>query len=522
MKIHDVIQGTPEWLALRAEHNTASEASAMMGASKYQSRNQLLAMKKTGITPEINPAMQALFDKGHAAEAAARPIAERMMREELYPVTGTDGDKLASLDGMTMIGDRIWEHKLWSESLAESIRADKLEPHYYWQLEHQLLVSGADEVVFTTSDGTEENYVEMVYKPVAGRREQLIEGWAQFDKDLADFVPTVKATAIGAAPETLPALRIEVTGMVTASNLDQFKTHAMSVIESINTDLQTDQDFADAEKTVKWCKDVEDRLALAKQAALSQTATIDDLFRAIDEISESTRQTRLKLSKSVTTRKDELKLERVMAAGKAFDEHILALTETAGIVPSTSRPDFGGAIKGLRSLDSIDDKIHSTLSNAKAEATTLANTLIVNLRAIDELAKGHENLVRDRAELAYKSADDAKAIIAGRIAEAQAAIDRAVQAEAERNRLRQEAIERAAQEAAAVEQARIDAEAAKVVIAEIKAEAGFTEIEPTAAPVKQARPTAEQIINLVASIYKVSVETARGWINQINSMEKAA
>jgi hypothetical protein len=373
---------------------------------------------------------------------------------------------------------------------------------------------------------------------VAGRREQLIEGWAQFDKDLADFVPTVKAAAIGAAPESLPALRIEVTGMVTASNLDQFKTHAMSVIESINTDLQTDQDFADAEKTVKWCKDVEDRLSLAKQAALSQTATIDDLFRAIDEISESTRQTRLKLSKSVTTRKDELKLERVMAAAKAFDEHILALTETAGIVPSTSRPDFGGAIKGLRSLDSIDDKIHSTLSNAKAEATTLANTLIVNLRTIDELAKGHENLVRDRAALAYKSPDDAKAIIAGRIAEAQAAIDRAVQAEADRNRLRQEAIEREARQreeakarAAEMEALRLadervriekaECEAAmRVQVAEIKAEAGFTEIEPIAEPVK--RPTAEQIIDLVASTYKVSADTARSWINQITNMEKAA
>lgn len=66
--------------------------------------------------------------------------------------------------------------------------------------------------------------------------------------------------AVGKTPDALPALRIEVTGMVTASNLEQFKAHSLAVFAAINTDLQTDQHFADAEKTVKWCGEVEDRL----------------------------------------------------------------------------------------------------------------------------------------------------------------------------------------------------------------------------------------------------------------------
>ncbi len=56
------------------------------------------------------------------------------------------------------------------------------------------------------------------------------------------------------------------------------------MFSAINTDLQTDQHFADAEKTVKWCGEVEERLEAAKQHALSQTETIDALFRTIDEI----------------------------------------------------------------------------------------------------------------------------------------------------------------------------------------------------------------------------------------------
>ena len=73
----------------------------MMGASKYQTRTELLAAKKSGIAPEVTGSQQFIFDKGHAAEACARPIVEKLIGEELYPIVGTDGNLLASLDGAT-------------------------------------------------------------------------------------------------------------------------------------------------------------------------------------------------------------------------------------------------------------------------------------------------------------------------------------------------------------------------------------------------------------------------------------
>ena len=51
MKIIDVTQGTPEWHAVRAEYFTASEAPAMMGVSKYQSRSDLLLQKNYFLLP---------------------------------------------------------------------------------------------------------------------------------------------------------------------------------------------------------------------------------------------------------------------------------------------------------------------------------------------------------------------------------------------------------------------------------------------------------------------------------------
>ena len=78
MEIINVIQGSPEWAAARAMHFCASEAAAALGLSKYTTRAELLRQKATGITPEVSPQQQRIFDAGHEAERAARVHAERI------------------------------------------------------------------------------------------------------------------------------------------------------------------------------------------------------------------------------------------------------------------------------------------------------------------------------------------------------------------------------------------------------------------------------------------------------------
>ena len=76
MKIHSLIQGTPEWRAHRTNHFNASDAPAMMGCSPYETRTQLLHRLKTGVGPEVDAATQRRFEDGHRFEALARPLAE--------------------------------------------------------------------------------------------------------------------------------------------------------------------------------------------------------------------------------------------------------------------------------------------------------------------------------------------------------------------------------------------------------------------------------------------------------------
>ncbi|MNJ43904.1 hypothetical protein D3C77_389300 [compost metagenome] len=315
-----------------------------------------------------------------------------------------------------MLGDTLFEHKLWNEKVVAQIRSGELEPHYFWQLEQQLLVSGAERVIFVCSDGTPEKFAHIEYRPVAGRREQLVAGWAQFEEDLGSFeVQAAKVEVIGAAPDQLPALRIEVTGMVTASNLDAFKSHALQVFQSINTELKTDQDFANAETTVKWCSEVEDRLKAAKEYALSQTESIDVLFKAIDDIAAEARRKRLELDKLVKSRKETI----VMDSAKALQDHIDQINATLGGKIRMPRvpADFAGAVKGKRTVDSLNEAANSELARAKIEASRIGDLIRTNLVSLNELAANHKFLFHDAQELVLKANDDLVALIKVRISE---------------------------------------------------------------------------------------------------------
>ncbi|MCE1010177.1 YqaJ viral recombinase family protein [Pseudomonas monteilii] len=483
MKVHNVQQGTPEWHALRSSYFTASEAPAMMGASKYQTRNDLLALKKTGIVPEVTPQQQAIFDRGHATEELARPLVEEMIGEELYPIVGTSGNLLASMDGATMLGDTLFEHKLWNATLAAAVQAGELEPHYYWQLEQQLLVSGAERVIFVCSDGTRDNFVHMEYRPVAGRREQLVAGWAQFEEDLGAFeVKEAKVEVIGAAPDQLPALRIEVTGMVTASNLDAFKAHALEVFGNINTELKTDQDFADAEKTVKWCSEVEDKLKAAKEHALSQTESIDALFKAIDDIAAEARRKRLELDKLVKSRKDSIRTEIVMDSAKALQDHIDQIDATLGgrIRMPKVHANFAEAIKGKRTIDSLTEAADSELARAKIEASRIGDLIRLNIASLNELAANHKFLFHDAQDLVQKANDDLVALIKVRINEHE-------QTEQKKRDDAELARQQAEQQAAQQEQAQPQVQEQQATEPVAKAEPA-----PAATPITSATPAAQQ------------------------------
>ena len=448
MKELDLVQGSQEWLDTRAKRFTASEAPAMMGESKYMSRSELLKQKATGLVPDVSEMLQSIFDKGHTAEDNARPIAESITEEDLYPTTAVcDNDTyLASFDGITMLGDVVWEHKLWNLDLVRAVQFEDLPPTYYWQLEQQLMVSGAEKVLFMCSDGTEDNMVYMWYFPVDGRREQLIAGWNQFAIDLSSYeLPESPATVIGAEIKDLPALVINIEGKVLSSNLDVFESKAMAVISAINTDLQTDQDFADAEKAVKFCTKAEKDLKDTKEKILSQAADIDIITKSIDRIAASTRETRLHIAKLVKNEKDSKRAAIVIAAKQAFHDHMQSIQSgLSGVTLPLVDADFAQAIKGKKTLTSIQSAADDELAKAKIEANANAEIIRKNLTSLSELASEHKFLFSDHAMLLLKDNSDLINLIKARISDHENA--EAARLEAQRIQMEADAKAKAEQE----------------------------------------------------------------------------
>lgn len=551
MNTVNLVQGSPEWMAHRANFFNASDAPAMMGVSPYKTRSDLLKEMATGIRPEVSDAQQELFSEGHRCEALYREIAEQIVGEELFPVVGTEGKLSASFDGLTMSEDVAYEHKLLNAELRTAFddidtvapeyretQAGRLLPMAYQvQMEQQCMIGGCGRVLFAASrwsrNGELEEERHCWYYPNAELAAKIEAGWEQFEKDLAAYEPPVaEAKPIGRTPETLPALRLEVTGAVTASNLSEFREHALAVFAGINRDLTTDQEFADAEKTVKWCSEVESRLAAAKEHALSQTASIDQLFKTIDDISAEARRVRLDLDKLVTRRKVEIKESIVVGARGAYVAHINALkAETGGAWTDLGMPDFAGAAKGKRSVASIQDAADTLLANSKITADAAAKRIRANIAYFDEAIKGHEALFADRLGLVVKQIDDLRLVVDTRISKHKAdeqakeeatreRIRREEQAKAERDAAAKVAAEKAEQEAAARAAQAVAAPTTSPAPASVRTAppaqrqpAPVTQLTPRQHP---PRPTDADIIAALVSHFEATEDEVIGWLCELD------
>jgi predicted phage-related endonuclease len=360
-----------------------------MGASKYTSRSELLRLKKTGVAGEVDAATQRLFDAGHAAERAAMPIAERIIGETLYPLVGTsevDGlPLLASLDGATIEGDVIWENKLLNAALVEMIEAGELSWHYWAQLEHQLLVSGAERALFTASDGTEAGTKHLWYVSYPDRRAAVLAAWKQFHADLAGFELKPATVSVAAPPMAhLPAVSVQMNGALSVvSNLAPFGDALRAFVARIPARPNTDEEFALTEAACKRLKDAEDALNAAESGALASISDVELMRRMVGELRELARVTRLAGEKMVKTRKEEIRGEILHSAQASLDAHAAALNDRLGSpwLPRTIGP-FSDAIKGLKSVDSIKNAADTALANAKIAASARADLLERNRKAL--------------------------------------------------------------------------------------------------------------------------------------------
>jgi predicted phage-related endonuclease len=498
MQTHDLQQGSPEWLAYRASARNASDAAAMNGCSPHLTRTVLLQAMHLGMRAEVGPLQQRRFDKGHAIEAAKRPVAEAIVGEDLYPVVGSaevDGVELsASFDGLTLMEDTNWECKSLNEDLRvalphagpEGNDAAALPKCYRIQMEQQLAVCGGTRVLFTASDGENDDR-HCWYYPDPALRAEIVAGWKQFDTDLAAYVLTeVKEMPKAEVTLSLPALFIHAKGEITTSNMKEYGEALAKRLADVRAiQLMTDQDFSNAKESAKLLRENIQQAKLAKDAMLAQTVTVGEAARMIDTWCEDMRLTALKLEQDVEREDKAKKAAMITMAKAAYEQHIEALkADTGGSWILLVAPDWASALKNKRNFASMQDALDTMLANAKIVADESARKIRAATTCIDEEGKGYEFLLADRLALIAKPVDDLRVLIRARITEHQAVEQRRL--EASRERIRREEQERADREA----RERVEAEQRAQREQEAARQAEEQRAQQAAAAAKPAQPPA--------------------------------
>lgn len=468
MKTVNFKQGSPEWHAHRANHFNASDAPAMMGVSSYKTRNQLLHERKTGITTEVDAATQRRFDAGHRFEALARErIAENIINDELYPCVGVEWKLSASFDGLTMDGSIAFEHKTLNAKLKACTKSEDLHEEYHIQMQQQLIVSGASKCLFIASKwDDDDNLIDSVkfwYESKPNLAQAIKDGWAQFEKDLAEYVPAIAAVeAVIVEPVMgLPMVSVQVAGELTASNLKDVTPIFDEFLSNSITKLETDEDFAKAEAQAKVARAAAKQCLAVNEQVIGQMLSVSEVTRIMTHYAERLNASALLQEKAVKEQKEFKKTIAKSERDALYAAHIAALNAELSPVSielsSTDKPDFVSAMKNQRMLESVFNKLDTELARAKIAADAVARKVRANLSYLNENASEYRFLFNDLQQIAQKDEADFSALIKVRVStheEAQAAKLEAERAQMQREE--QAKAERVAQEKLAVPQAQPD------------------------------------------------------------------
>lgn len=186
-------QGSPEWLAYRLAKRNASESAAVLGLSPWMTPYQLWLVK----TGRQQTAITAAMQRGTDLEPLARLVYEQQTGLVMQPLVLEAEAYSASLDGMTLEGDLVLEIKCPARGtcskLWHSVAAGEIPEHYQVQIQHQLMVSGAQMAHLWVFDG-ERGLLHSMERDEA-LMERIQAAWDGFQRYLDDDTPPALSEA---------------------------------------------------------------------------------------------------------------------------------------------------------------------------------------------------------------------------------------------------------------------------------------------------------------------------------------
>jgi len=210
-------------------------------------------------------------------------------------------------------------------------------------------------------------------------------------------------------------LVLRISGAVEQSNLKEFEEQALAVISAINTDLETDEDFATAESNIKGCQLMENRIATARSTALANTEAIAALIQTTERLEAKFRQTRLLLNGKVKTEKQRRVNEIVSRAIAAVESMAQSSPAKHGFI--IDRAAINAAVKGKKSIAKMEEAVNAAIDAEKRRFQGIEANYINNLEKIIGAESEWPGLFPDRQNIALSAPETVEALIVGRVAD---------------------------------------------------------------------------------------------------------
>lgn len=150
MKLIDIEQGTAEWLALRRQHITATDAPVIMGVSPWKTPRDLFFEKVVGKEQQPRTWQQ---QRGIDLEPRARELFSIRTGIDVQPRVVVNDWQMASLDGLSDDLQTMVEIKCAGAVDHEKAKRGNVPDHYYPQLQHQMHVVGVYSMYYMSFDG---------------------------------------------------------------------------------------------------------------------------------------------------------------------------------------------------------------------------------------------------------------------------------------------------------------------------------------------------------------------------------
>lgn len=197
-----LVQGTPAWHAHRQGMRNASETPAVLGISPWLTPYALWLIKTDRSAQPVTEAMA----HGTQLEPLARAAYEAQTGEIMNPLVMQDGAYSASLDGINLAASLIVEIKCpfrgRQSSLWREVAAGSIPRHYAAQVQHQLMVSGAEAAhlwVFAEGEG-----LLLTLDRDEAQMEIIREAWEAFQPYLDHDTPPPLTDADAALRDDAP------------------------------------------------------------------------------------------------------------------------------------------------------------------------------------------------------------------------------------------------------------------------------------------------------------------------------